>query len=254
MNIRLGGDDIENFHPKTSRCWWITKKAHNNTTVTRTELLNYCIATFGTAVTRGWVDSFLSRHAAEPFETKSSPRENQRLEVPRVFLEAAIEGIRSHVQNTCADLVFNLDEIGISEWEDRVERKVMVPSAMREQKIFHGIHRGLKHTSVITCISAGGDHMIHFLVSSQATDAVVRKLKTEGFRIGVDMILKKRDKPYMNAVLFHEYISTVLLPHIARVPSNLGLGHEPAVLLKNNCSMHTHDGTLEEFPATESRL
>jgi transposase len=49
---------------------WIAKKAHNNTAVTRTELLNYCIATFGTAVTRGWVNSFLSRPAAELFETK----------------------------------------------------------------------------------------------------------------------------------------------------------------------------------------
>jgi hypothetical protein len=143
---------------------WIAKKAHNNTAVTRTELLNYCIATFGTAVTRGWVDSLLSRHTAEPFETKSSPRENQRLEVPRVFLEAAIKGIRTHVQNACADFVFDLDEIGIREWEDRVERKVIIPSAMREQKIFHGIHRGLKYISMITCMSAGGDHMIPFLV------------------------------------------------------------------------------------------
>jgi hypothetical protein len=39
----------------------IAKKVHNNTAVTRPELLNYYIATFGAAVTRGWVDSFLSR-------------------------------------------------------------------------------------------------------------------------------------------------------------------------------------------------
>jgi hypothetical protein len=71
---------------------------------------------------------------------------------------------------------------------------------MREQKIFHGIRRGLKHISVTTCLLAGGGHMMPFLVSSQATDAVVRKLETEGFQIGIDMILKKRDKPYMNVV------------------------------------------------------
>jgi hypothetical protein len=76
---------------------WIAKKGHNKTAVTRTELLNYCVATFGTAVRKGWVDSFLSRHAADLFETKSSPQENQRLGVPRVFLEAAIDSIRTHV-------------------------------------------------------------------------------------------------------------------------------------------------------------
>jgi hypothetical protein len=183
------------------------------------------------------------------FEMKNFPQENQRLEVNRVFLGAAIEGIRTHVQNACAELVFNLDKIGISEWEDRVERKMIVPSVMREQKIFYGIHRGLKHISVVTCISAGGDHVIHFLVSTQATDAVVRKLKTGGLRIGIDMIFKKRDKPYMNAVLFHEYISTVLLLHIARVQSNPGLEHEPTVLMMDNCSVHMHDDTLQELTA-----
>jgi hypothetical protein len=91
--------------------------------------------------------------------------------------------------------------------------------------------------------------MIPFLVSSQATDAVVRKLKTEEFRIGIDMIFKKRDKPYMNAVLFHEYISIVLFPHIAMVRSNPGLEHEPAVLLMDNCSVHMQDNTLQKLAA-----
>jgi hypothetical protein len=76
----------------------------------------------GIAITKGSVDSFLSWHADEIFETKSSPQENQRLEVLRAFLEAGIEDIKTHIQNACAELVFNLDEIGMSEWEDCIER------------------------------------------------------------------------------------------------------------------------------------
>jgi hypothetical protein len=53
----------------------------------------------------------------------------------------------------------------------------------------------------------------------------------------------------MNAVLSHEYISTVLLPHIARVRSNPGLEHELAVLLMDNCAVHMHDDTLQELDA-----
>jgi hypothetical protein len=102
---------------------------------------------------------------------------------------------------------------------------------------------------MVTCISAGGDHTIPFLVSCQATDAVVWKLKIEAFRIGIDMTLKKRDKQYMNAVLFHEYISTVLLLYVARVRSNPGLEHEPVVLLMDNCSAHIRDNTLRELAA-----
>jgi hypothetical protein len=87
------------------------------------------------------------------------------LQVPRVFLEAVIEGIRSDGHNACAELVFNLDEIGISEWEDRVERKAIDPWVMKGQPIFHGIHRELKHISVVIYISAGIDHLATFLVS-----------------------------------------------------------------------------------------
>jgi hypothetical protein len=86
--------------------------------------------------------------------------------VTRAFLEADIEDIKTHIQNACEELVLELDEIGISEWEDRIKRKVIVPSIMRDEKIFHGIRRRLKHISVATCISASGDHMIPFVVCS----------------------------------------------------------------------------------------
>jgi hypothetical protein len=104
------------------------------------------------AITGSRVDSFMSGYAAELCETTSSRQENQRLDLPRVFLEVTIEGIQTHVRNACVELVFNCDEIGMREWEDRVKLKVLVPSAMREQKIFHGIHRGLKCISVGRCI------------------------------------------------------------------------------------------------------
>jgi hypothetical protein len=49
------------------------------------------------------------------------------------------------------------------------------------------------------------------------TDPAVWKLKTEGFPIAIDIILKKGGKKHMNTILFHEYISTVPLPHMTRV-------------------------------------
>jgi hypothetical protein len=61
--------------------------------------------------------------------------------VPRVFSEAAMEGFREYVYHACIELEFNLDEIGINEWEDRIEGKVIVPSRMRWQTICHGTHR-----------------------------------------------------------------------------------------------------------------
>jgi hypothetical protein len=83
--------------------------------VTHTELLNECIGRFGKNITRAWINSFFIRHHIELIETKSVPQENPRLEVPRDFLETTIEGFCDHVHNTCAELIFNFDEIWISE-------------------------------------------------------------------------------------------------------------------------------------------
>jgi hypothetical protein len=85
---------------------------------------------------------------------------------------------------------------------------------MRGQLIFHGIHRKLKQISVVVCISAAGDHLTPFFVSSQTNSTVERKLRTDRFRMGIDLILRQRSKPYMNSELFNEYVSAVLLPHI----------------------------------------
>jgi hypothetical protein len=90
----------------------------------------------------------------------------------------------------------------------------MVLLAMKGQTIFHGIHRNLKHIYVIACISAAGEHMTPFSVSSQVNPTVERRFKSEGFRLGVDLILKHRNKPYMSSQLFAEYIPTVLLPYV----------------------------------------
>jgi hypothetical protein len=107
---------------------------------------------------------------------------------------------------------------------------------------------------MVTCISAGGDHMIPLLVSSQVTDAVVWKPKTKGLGIGIDILFKKRDRPYMNAALFNEYTSIVLLPHTARVRSNPRLENEPVALLMDDCSVQMRNDILKNLPPTKSRL
>jgi hypothetical protein len=59
-----------------------------------------------------------------------------------------------------------------------------------------------------------------FFVSSQVNPTMERRLKSEGFRLGVDLILKHRNKSYMSSQLFAEYISTVLLPYVDELRSN----------------------------------
>jgi hypothetical protein len=50
---------------------------------------------------------FTSRHSAELIEKKSSPQEEPRLQVPRVFLDQTVRGMHEAVQGRPADLAFN---------------------------------------------------------------------------------------------------------------------------------------------------
>jgi hypothetical protein len=96
----------------------------------------------------GWI--LLSSVIANSFlKRKSNSQGNPRLEVPRTFLKAGIKRFQDHVQNSCAEFVINSDKIGISEWEDRAERRVLVLSTMREQTTFLEIHRNLKQISIV---------------------------------------------------------------------------------------------------------
>jgi hypothetical protein len=67
---------------------------------------------------------------------------------------------------------------------------------------------------IVACISAAGEHMTPFFVFSQVNPTVKRRLTSEGFSPGGDLILKHPNKSYMSSQLFAEYISTVLLPYI----------------------------------------
>jgi hypothetical protein len=142
---------------------WITAKCANNVAVNRTELLYECNKRFWKSITRGWGDSFLTRQATQFLETKSVPQENPRLEIIRVFLQAGFDEFRDHIYQAYTELVFKLNKIGISEWEDRRTRRVIVPSTMKRQTIFHGVRQNLKHIDVVACISAAGDQTALFL-------------------------------------------------------------------------------------------
>jgi hypothetical protein len=83
------------------------------------------------------VDSFVSRHSAELIDKKSSPQEVPRLQVPQVFIDRTVRGMHEAVQDRPADLVFNRDEVGISDCEDRQPKKMVLPRTAALHSIHH---------------------------------------------------------------------------------------------------------------------
>jgi hypothetical protein len=92
------------------------------------------------------------------------------------------------------------------------------------------------------------------MVSSQVNDSVIERLKTDGFRMGVDLILERRQKPSMTAALFQQYATTVLIASINRVRINDQLAGKPAILLMDNCSPHTRPEVLKMLREYEVKV
>jgi hypothetical protein len=77
-------------------------------------------------------------------------------------------------------------------------------------------------------------------MTSQDSTAVRRDLEADGMQIGrhLNLILKHRDKPYLNAELFEDYLRSVSLPHLMITRIVKDIRAEDAVLLRDNCSPH----------------
>jgi hypothetical protein len=96
---------------------------------------------------------------------------------------------------------FNLDDVGMSEWEDRNEKKVIVPMTMDGQMIRHGASRSVKHISVTAYILAGGESLMPFIVTSQISDDIRKRLMSRGIRLG-SLLCCGNDRNHMSAVSF----------------------------------------------------
>jgi hypothetical protein len=170
---------------------WIQHQAEKSQPSTRTDIVHYCSGKFGKVVTRRWVDSFLIRHKDDAVEAISKPQEDAHLQIPREFLPGPISGMEEAVQGCIRDLVFNLDEVGVSEWEDCKSKKVVVPPAMSSQTIHHRANRNLKYIMVITCISVSGELVIPYIITSQESDDLREALTKKGIEFRWHLILKK---------------------------------------------------------------
>jgi hypothetical protein len=95
--------------------------------VTQREVLSFVAESFGKIVTHDWLSSFLDRWSDQFTQTVVSPQEQLRLQIPRSFLYDYIRLIQTYVPLVLTELIFNLDETGLSDWEERKSKPVIVP-------------------------------------------------------------------------------------------------------------------------------
>lgn len=77
--------------------------------------------------------------------------------VPRHYLSKYLNLVEKVIQITPADLVSNIDESGLSDWEEREPKTIIVPSEIDNEDLYYPINRGNRHITLVVIVSGGGD-------------------------------------------------------------------------------------------------
>ena len=104
-----------------------------------------------------------------------------------------------------AELVLNLDEQGISDWEDRKSKRVVIPILAEHQTVHHDVSRNLKHLSVVTCVSGGGQCLMPYMVASEISQPVCCCLSTTGLQSATHFTVQQQNTPSLNSELYMDY-------------------------------------------------
>ena len=75
--------------------------------------------------------------------------------VPRSYLREYLDLVEIIIQIPPAELVYNIDEPGLSDWEERKPKTVIIPSEINNDDFHYPINRGNRHITLVVTVSGG---------------------------------------------------------------------------------------------------
>lgn len=87
------------------------------------EVVSYVNETYDLKLTKGWLKSFLLRKSENIQRSYSYPQDLKRLNIPRIFFTRHFDIMKAYITGKVSELVFNLDEVGISPLEDKNQKE-----------------------------------------------------------------------------------------------------------------------------------
>jgi hypothetical protein len=76
--------------------------------------------------------------------------------MPRAYVEEHINGLKNDRTGEVAEFLFNLDELGSTDWEDRKTEQMIVPAAICKDDVYHPVSRmqSRRQATLFACVSA----------------------------------------------------------------------------------------------------
>jgi hypothetical protein len=143
------------------------------------DVLNYVEERFNKILTYGWMKRFLDRHKSEVSGVTITPQEKVRLEIPHYYLEEYLTLIKKIVPIARPESLSNLDEPGLSEWENRISKSVFIPTQEQESRLHYPVDRSVRYHTLFCFVTDSGDSYCPMLIASTAS---ARKIFDTGVR------------------------------------------------------------------------
>jgi hypothetical protein len=73
--------------------------------------------------------------------------------------------MRTHVSGQFMERVFNLAEIGSSDWEDQKPKRGITPLAVSADDVYYPVSRRYRHIMRLACVSAADNALTPMIIS-----------------------------------------------------------------------------------------
>ena len=141
-----------------------------------------------------------------------------------------------------AELIYNIDETGLSDWEERKPKTVIVPEEIDPGNLHYPVDRSIKHVTLLVTVSWGGDAYFPLTVTKEPD---LEKIFQLGIRRDPDLSLHVWNSNYMDKETFCDRIINKFMPQVLNDRKYCGCDTLQAILFIDNCSSHLDPDLLE---------
>jgi hypothetical protein len=143
--------------------------------------------------------------------------------------------VQKHAVGVKPLLVYNTDETGYSDWEERGPSHGIVPAAWKNQQLHLSVTGRIKYQTMLVCMNAAGETLSPLNgTTNRSTLGIFRDGTTENVALKVHV----GRSAYADAILFHDYLRDILIPRIENFREANETPDSPAIHFMDNCSSH----------------
>jgi hypothetical protein len=172
-------------------------------------MLNFAEGELGKCLTCGWMHNVLFQRTDHVYRPIVPPQEKLCLVIPQLVLDKYLALIKEYIPLVSTELIFDIDVFGFSDWEESKSKSAVIWTDIRNLTFLYRVNRGIRHQTLICCITATRDAYCPLLVSF---DPTMRQVFYQGLHEGIELRVEITLSPYANAEIFGQHFDTVSIP------------------------------------------